>query len=199
MPPSEVTVSTTSSAPWSWQSWPRPSIDCWAPVEVSAWTSATAFTLPAFLMASSTAARVKVWPHGTSSFTSLPPQRPTMSAMRVPKTPFTPTMTVSPGSMTLTSAASIPAEPVPEMAMVNWFCVWKAVRSMAWTSFMMTRKAGSRWPISGVAMARSTRGLTMLGPGPRSRRWGGLSSAGNGAFMCCLRAKRVTAKRNEPA
>ena len=38
-------------------------------------------------------------------------------------------------------------------------------------------KAGSNWPSIGIDMARSTRGSTPTGPGPISRRGGGLSSA----------------------
>ena len=182
-PPSEVTVSAISRAPWSWQSWPRPSSDCWAPVEVSAWTSATAFTLPAFFSASSMAARVKVWPQGTSSFTRVAPQRPTMSAMRAPKTPDTPTMTVSPGSMTLTSAASMPADPVPEMAMVNWFCVWKAVAEHR-LHLVHDDEEGR------VEVADQRRGHGAQDPrahharaGAEEQAVGGLSSAGMGAGM----------------
>ena len=118
-------MSTTSSAPWAWQSLPSPSMGCMAPVEVSAWTMPTALTGAFFLSASSMAAWGKTWPQGTSSFTSLPPARPTMSAMRFPKTPAAQMITVSPGSMAFTSAASMPAEPVPETAMVNGFVVWK--------------------------------------------------------------------------
>ena len=117
-----------------------------------------------------------ICPHGISMFAAVPPQRPTMSAMRVPKTPFTPTMTVSPGSIRFTSAASIPADPVPDTAMVKGFCVWKAARNCAWTSFMIVRNSGSKWPSKGVLRARSTRGCTWLGPGPRSNLDEGASS-----------------------
>jgi hypothetical protein len=127
---------------------------CMAPVEVSAWTMPTAFTGACFFRASSMAAWGNTWPQGTSSFTSLPPHRPTMSAMRFPKTPAAQMIAVSPGSITLTSAASIPAEPVPDTAMVKGFAVWKAKRSWACTSFMITRNWGSRWPSCGVVMAR---------------------------------------------
>jgi hypothetical protein len=36
--------------------------------------------------------------------------------MPPPNTPLTPTMTVSPGSTVLTTAVSIPADPVPDTA-----------------------------------------------------------------------------------
>lgn len=42
-------------------------------------------------------------------------------------------------------------------------------------SSIIDRKAGSRCPISGRAMAACTRGSALPGPGPQSRRWGGLS------------------------
>ena len=67
-----------------------------------------------------------------------------MSAMRLPNTPAATTTTVSPGSTTFTSAASMPADPVPEIAMVKGFCVRSTARSCAWTSFMISRNLGSR-------------------------------------------------------
>ena len=79
--------------------------------------------------------------------------------MRLPNTPAATTTTVSPGSTTFTSAASMPAEPVPEIAIVNGFCVRKTARSCPCTSFMISRNFGSRWPSSGVDIARSTRGV----------------------------------------
>src|SRR2546422_11722926 len=41
---------------------------------------------------------------------------------------------------------------------------------------MIVRNSGSRWPSSGVLMARSTRGWTRLGPGPSRSRGEGTSS-----------------------
>ena len=117
-------MSATRSAPCAWQSLPSPSSGWWAPVEVSAWTMATAFTF-SFFSASSIRPKSHVSPHGISIFTSFAPQRPTMSAMRLPNTPAATTTTVSPGSTTFTSAASMPADPVPEIAMVKGFCVRK--------------------------------------------------------------------------
>ncbi len=43
--------------------------------------------------------------------------------MRAPNTPLTQTSIVSPGSIRLTTTASIPAEPVPETAIVSRFSV----------------------------------------------------------------------------
>src|SRR5262249_52773463 len=43
----------------------------------------------------------------------------------------------------------------------------------------MATKAGSRWPRSGWAMAASTRGWTMDGPGPRRSLVGGSNSPGS--------------------
>ena len=67
-------------------------------------------------------------------------------------------------------AASSPARPVPETGKVRAFSVWKAKRESAITSFMMAVNSGSNWPRSGVAMARSTRGSAMVGPGPSRMR-----------------------------
>ena len=128
---------------------------CCAPVEVSAWTMPTAFTGACFFRASSMAACGKTWPQGTSSFTSLPPQRPTMSAMRLPKTPAAQTITVSPGSITLTSAASMPAEPVPETAMVKGFCGLEGEAELGLHLVHDPQELGDRGGrASGVVMAR---------------------------------------------
>ena len=70
---------------------------------------------------------------------------------------------------------SMPAMPVALTGKVRRFLVWYTWRSMSWVSSMISRKYGSRWPTSGVAMAVSTRGWASLGPGPSSRRGGGLS------------------------
>src|SRR3990170_4528150 len=68
------------------------------------------------------------------------------------------------------------AVPVPETARVSSFSVWKTVWSIERISARIVRKSGSRWPTSGVAMARRTRGCTRLGPGPSKRRVEGFRS-----------------------
>src|SRR5262252_5906167 len=57
---------------------------------------------------------------------------------------------------------------------------------------MSVRKAGSRWPSSGVAIAVRTRGWTSQGPGPRSKRCGGLSWAGRDTSFSFLLARRAS-------
>ena len=167
-PPSEVTASTRKSVSLSRQRRAIGSSGCQAPVEVSACTMATALTGPDLRNAWSMASGSMTCPHGASTRIALPPQRSTMVVHLVPNTPLTPTITASPGSMIFT------AEPVPETAMVKRFLVSKTKRNRTWISFMRARKAGSKWPSRGVEMARRTRGCTMLGPGPRSSRRGGV-------------------------
>ena len=77
---------------------------------------------------------------------------------------------VSPGSTTFPIAASIDAEPVPETGIVHWLSVRKVYRRRSCTSSMISMNDGSRWPTSGVLIARRTRGWTSLGPGPISVR-----------------------------
>ena len=67
-----------------------------------------------------------------------------MSAMRVPKTPFTQTSTVSPSSMRFTRQASMPALPVPDTGKVSSLSVWNSQRSMALLSSMILKNSGSR-------------------------------------------------------
>ena len=49
---------------------------------------------------------------------------PATSFMRMPKTPLTPMITLSPGSRLFTKLASMPAEPVPLTGKVIWLLVW---------------------------------------------------------------------------
>jgi hypothetical protein len=174
-PPSEVTQSTISSAPRRWATSPRPSIGWRAPVEVSAWTMATAFGF-APAIAVSISSGVKTSPHSFSTFVTSTPMRPASSARRWPKKPAARTTSRSPGSRRLPSTDSIPAIPVPETARVRSFEVRKASRSKPRVSSRRRRSSGSRWPITGAARALITRGCTGLGPGPSSSRAGGFSS-----------------------
>ena len=78
--------------------------------------------------------------------------------MRPPKTPFTQTIILSPGSIRLQTTVSIPALPVPLTASVSLFCVRKTCRSIDCVSSITFRKYGSRCPTVGAASASSTRG-----------------------------------------
>ena len=121
---------------------------CSTPVEVSAWTTATSFVSPPFSAVSMPAGSM-VSPQGASTFTSVPPARSTMSLMRVPKTPLTPTTHRSPGSMRLTRHVSMPAEPVADMGSVSSLSVRITSRSIVWTSSMRSMNHGSRCPMQG--------------------------------------------------
>src|SRR5262249_8246754 len=74
-----------------------------------------------------------------------------------------------------TRQASMPALPVPDTANVSSFSVRKTARSRRLSSSIRARNAGSRWPMSGCPRASRTRGGTSLGPGPRSKRGGGVT------------------------
>ena len=105
-------------------------------------------------------------PQGSRTATTSAPQRSASSIRSSPKRPHSPTTTRSPGSTSEVIAASSPARPVPETGYVNSFAVWKPKRESAITSPMIAVNSGSNWPRSGVAIARSTRGSAMVGPGP---------------------------------
>src|SRR2546423_6375118 len=110
------------------------------------------------------------WPQGESTLTTRAPARAATSHRRAPKTPFTPTTTTSPGLTTLTTAHSIPADPVPETGMVRRFWVRNTSRSMPWVPSMIWRNSGSRWPSTGAPSAANTSGWQLLGPGPKRTR-----------------------------
>ena len=76
----------------------------------------------------------------------------------------------------MTQAVSMAPVPVDEMGKVMLLLVWKTSRSISQTSSITWKKAGSRCPITGLAIACSTRGWTVLGPGPSSTFWGGCNS-----------------------
>ena len=86
--------------------------------------------------------------------------------------------TLSPGSTTLHTAASMPADPVPDTAIVASFSVRNTSRSIAQTSSMTSTNRGSMCPITGLASASNTRGWTLAGPGPSRVRFGVLSKRG---------------------
>ena len=79
-------------------------------------------------------------------------------------------------------SVSMPAEPVPLIGMVSSFSVRNTARIIVRTSSITCRKAGSRWPRVGRAIAFSTLASTTDGPGPISTREGG-TREGKGALM----------------
>ena len=93
-----------------------------------------------------------------------------MSAILVPNKPFTHTSTLSPGSMKLTKAVSMPALPVPDIGIVNSFSVSNTDASRSLVLFIIVMNSGSRCPKIGAPSALSTLGCTPLGPGPISIR-----------------------------
>ena len=72
------------------------------------------------------------------------PTRSAICRMRSPKKPHMHITTVSSGSSRLDIPASIPAEPVPDSAIVRLSSVWKTRLSSADISSMMSMKSGSR-------------------------------------------------------
>ena len=84
-PLSEVTASASSSAPWACVIRDISSSGWSTPVLVSPWTMATTFTRPASFNAVSTCSGAIMLPHGASTGTTVPPQRSTISDMRMPK------------------------------------------------------------------------------------------------------------------
>ena len=117
-------MSMAISAPASWAILAISSTGCQAPVEVSAWTIPTTLG-PTRWIAALTSSGSKTSPYGRSIAVTSAPARSATSSIRPPKTPLTQTSILSPGSIRLTTTASIPAEPVPETASVSRFLVWK--------------------------------------------------------------------------
>src|SRR5688572_16990062 len=108
-PPSDVTQSISSIAPLSCAIFPSSSIGCQAPVEVSACTIPTTFGRN-FFTALATSSEEKTCPHALSIFSTLAPALCATSTILCPNTPFTHTSIPSPGSMRLSTHASIPAD-----------------------------------------------------------------------------------------
>ena len=78
-------------------------------------------------------------PHGRSIRVTRAPLRWATSHMRAPKTPLTQTSIESPGSIRLTIAASMPADPVPLMAKVIRFWVCITLRIACWVASISSR------------------------------------------------------------
>src|SRR5688500_12554502 len=72
----------------------------------------------------------------------------------------------------------MPALPVPLTGKVISFFVRKTARSMALISSIIFTKTGSRCQRSGIAMASTIVGATLLGPGHIKTRVRGRNSAG---------------------
>src|SRR5712691_187837 len=123
-----------------------------------------------------TAAGSTMRPHSTRTGTTVAPQRSAISIISRPKRPDSTTTTRSPGSRKDTIAASSPARPVPGTGKARSCPVWKTARRRSMTSFITAVNSGSNCPRRGVAMARSTRGSAMVGPGPSRMRAPGARS-----------------------
>jgi hypothetical protein len=93
--------------------------------------------------------------HSFSSFVTVAPIRPASSAMRFPKYPALHTTSLSPGSSRLPRTASIPDMPVPDTASVALLSVRKTPRSSPVVSSIIWISAGSRWPSAGAARGRA--------------------------------------------
>ncbi|MBK7928240.1 MAG: hypothetical protein IPJ98_12320 [Bryobacterales bacterium] len=78
------------------------------------------------MMKSRASSSEKFSPQGFSRRTTLAPWRLPISVRRSQKKPLARTAIFEPSSMKLETQASMPALPVPEMAMVNWLVVPKA-------------------------------------------------------------------------
>ncbi len=89
-----------------------------APVDVSAWTKPTIFTLGLDLSAFSTLFGSTALPQSSSVIITFAPARLATSAILVPNTPLIAIITSSPGSIMLFTQASIPNEPGPETGKV---------------------------------------------------------------------------------
>src|SRR5213592_3685360 len=174
---------------------------CNTPVEVSPWTSATSLVRPP-CNAASIASGSMTRPHSAFTGTTSAPQRSAISISSRPKRPHSPTTTRSPGSTSETIAASRPARPVPDTGNARSFRVWNAKRQRAMTSFMIAVNSGSNCPRRGAAIALSTRGSAVLGPGPSRMRGPGTGSPDGsvvtGRWLTRPRARSLAARHGRP-
>ena len=133
------------------------------PVDVSAWT--TAMTVGRRVGGERAPRDRSAGP--TSPRPARPRRRtgPATSHMRSPNTPLTPTTTTSPGSTTLTNAASMPAEPVPLIGNVSGLSVRNTCRSRSHVSSSSATNSGSRWPSIGRAERLGDLGVGVAGAG----------------------------------
>ena len=123
IPASDVTASIMTNMPADLASRHSVSASLLTPVEVSAWTKATAFASGCSLIAASSFSGSTGSPQRSITMTAVAPQRSTFSFIRPPNTPFWHTITLSEHSTRLTKAASMPAEPGADSGIVNSFSV----------------------------------------------------------------------------
>ena len=139
---------------------------CHAPVDVSAWTTATSFGLDLVLRAPPRSlGRRRSRPTGprlavrrAGPLGDLGHARPE-DAVHADDDP------VSPGSSRLTRPPPCPADPVPEIGIVSGFSVRRRRGAGPSPRPSSATNAGSRCPSSGVDIARRTRGWTCTGRG----------------------------------
>ena len=149
-------------------------MSCNTPTDVSAWMAETSVTPGFSASVDSSASGLTASPHSASTLMTSAPSRSHIKTCRSQKNPLTHTTTLSPGDRMLASPASIPADPEPATVIV--VCsVAKTCRNISCTDPSTSKYAGSRYPMIGCDMARKTRGLAELGPGPRIIRRGTLS------------------------
>src|SRR6185503_13006076 len=121
VPASDVTASTITSASCLCAICVSSLASDWQPVDVSACTNASTFASRCLRNASSTFCGSTVLPQSSATTIGTPPMRSTFSAIRPPNTPFTQTITLSPGLTRLTKQYSMPTEPGPESGNVSGF------------------------------------------------------------------------------
>ena len=143
--------------------------------------------------AAATSAGSMTRPHGASTFTSVAPQRSTMSAMRVPKTPLTQTTAVVAGleqvhQARLHAGAAGAGDRDGQLVARLEDELQQPLRLVH--DAQEGRDRGGR--PAGCSWRASTRGLTVLGPGPSRTRCGGCSGSlcGMANFYKSLRTPR---------
>jgi hypothetical protein len=121
MPPSEVTQSSTTSAPAPRAARAIASTGWQAPVDVSACTNATSDGRTRAITAA-IASSSSTEPHSASTRVTRAPWRLATSHMRSPKTPATPITTSSPGSTRFWKQVSMPPLPVASGIVSRFRC-----------------------------------------------------------------------------
>jgi len=135
MPLSDAVASTNTSASCARQIGPSSASGCAMVVEVSPCTSATSRGRWV-RTASSMRCGSNTVPHSVSMLITSARQRRAISHSRCPKRPNTGTSTLSPGSSTETSTASMPARAVPSTIKVQRLAVRNTCRYRLMISFM---------------------------------------------------------------
>ena len=145
IPPSDVTVSTSSSVSVCCNA-ASGAISFSTPVDVSACTTASTRACGLRALRVEQLLRVDCAAPRRVDAHDLRAARRATSHMRSPNTPFTPMITVSPGSSRLTKHASMPAEPVPLIGSVSVFSVRKTSRSRSAISSSTDEEVGIEMP-----------------------------------------------------